>query len=309
MKTQFKTNKLVSALSVRTGTTGDSVAIQKTVDNCNAKTAYLNTIQIDGVDTQIVSVETSKDSNVFAHIALDTFVLSAISKMYPRDAAIGGRIPLDGTLLNGVVDARASSIRSIMNGVEVKTAKIEAEKLDSAALFAHSLRMAKAERIADYTAFLDAQLQDVIDNPASYLANTVQAGKPVTLGKINVVGIKAEDLPSFLKPFDLPMERVKALLLAEQHSHALATMLESLAEYKPINGRVVKDSLCVDCTGLTSEQQADLRGKGYTVTAKDTSELANAINTAIAKADFETVKDLTMQIIDEKDCFVISKAI
>ena len=300
MKTQYQQNKISAVLAVRPNTTGDTTAIQKTIDNCAAKAVYFNTIELDGIDTPVVSIETSKGSDTFAHIALDTFILTSVSKMYPRDAVIGGRIPVDGTMLNGVIDSRAAVIRQILNGVETtqqaKPVQIVQQSSDS--LFKASVLQAIEDRLSDIKAFYLASLDSLLANPAQYLADN--ATKLDKIGDIK--------LTEFSTPFDLPVDRINSLLQSEKYAAQLEQFKDELICNKTSNFKVHETFLV--CDGMpTPEQKTALEQKGYVLVAKDTTTLQADIAECMAKQDFASVVTLSQDLLTLQNTVEIRKAL
>jgi hypothetical protein len=168
------------------------------------------------------------------------------------------------------------------------------------------------EQVSNYHEFLKAIWHDALSNPAQFNADYIQLGKVWAHGKVQTVGVKADDLPKFMQPLELPTDRIKALISSEQNSAGLALLVEDVAKLtglKPINPRVVNDSLACDVVNLTDDHKNDLRFNGYTVTIKDNSVLSTAMATAISSQDFAKVGELAKELMALNNTMQVSKLI
>jgi hypothetical protein len=168
------------------------------------------------------------------------------------------------------------------------------------------------DQVKSYHDFLKTVWQDALANPAQFNADYIQLGKVWNYGKVQTVGVKADDLPRFMQPLDLPVERIKALITSEQHSAGLALLVDDVAKLtglKPVNPRVINDSLACDVVGLTDDHKNDLRFNGYAVNAKDNSTLSTAMANAMTAKDFVKVGELAKELVMLNNTMQVSKLI
>lgn len=154
------------------------------------------------------------------------------------------------------------------------------------------------ERLTDIRAYMLRCYDSVLTNPARYLADN--ADNLTELGFIS--------LASYESAFELPLDRIQALLQSEKYAAQLQTFRDELVCNKASNFRVHETYLV--CDGQpTAEQRASLASRGYALVAKDTSALQAEITSAMTNQDFASVVKLSQDLLTLQNTVEIRKAL
>jgi hypothetical protein len=170
------------------------------------------------------------------------------------------------------------------NAVTVKQNVNPANTSDN--LLRASVLQAIDDRLSDIRAYYLASLAGLLDNPASWLADNAYFMEKI--GQLS--------LESFQGTFDLPIDRINALVQREKYHAQLEQFKAEIVCNKTSNFRVHETFLV--CDGQpTDEQRQALENKGYVLAAKDSTALQAEITQAMARQDFASVVKLSQDLL------------
>lgn|SRR5574343_93762 len=186
--------------------------------------------------------------------------------------------------------------KATLNTALAKTVQTTAQTSEN--LLKQSFLVALNDRLASIEAYYKASYADLLANPAAYLADNAD----------NLADLGFISLASYETSFELPIDRINALLQSEKYAAQLQTFKEELVCNKASNFRVHETYLV--CDGQpTPEQRASLESKGFELVAKDTTALQAEIAAYMANQDFVSVVAKSQDLIVLQATVEIRKAL